>query len=254
MEKMRVQKFIARSGFCSRRKAEEFIKQGKVFINEKPVKLGDSAQDGDSIIICGRKIRLVEKKIYVILNKPVGYTCTNRKFSGEKNIFDLVNIKERLFIAGRLDKDSRGLVLLTNDGDLAQRLTHPKFECCKKYIVELRIKNKATLTGGHPIRVKLRIKDIENNFLKGVDINDNENMCVIAKVKDVKYLGDNRFEIMLTEGKKRQIRKMFKKFGCEVKDLSRTEIGELKLGNLKQGEYRYLTDNEIKILKSDSQH
>ena len=250
MEKMRVQKFIARSGFCSRRKAEEFIKQGKVFINEKPVKLGDSAQDGDSIIICGRKIRLVEKKIYVILNKPVGYTCTNRKFSGENNIFDLVNIKERLFIAGRLDKDSRGLVLLTNDGDLAQRLTHPKFECCKKYIVELRIKNKEFSSKADQ-HLAERIKDIENNFLKGIDISDNENMGVIAKVKNVKYLGDNRFEIMLTEGKKRQIREMFKKFGCEVKDLSRTEIGKLKLGDLKQGEYRYLNDNEIKILKSD---
>lgn len=240
MEKMRVQKFIARSGFCSRRKAEEFIKQGKVFVNKKLVKLGDVAQDGDCIIICGQEVKIAEKKVYIILNKPIGYTCTNRKFSGENNIFDLINIKERLFIAGRLDKDSRGLVLLTNDGDLAQRLTHPKFECCKKYTVELRIKNK-----------ELRIKDIKNNFLKGVVISNDENIGVIAKAKKIEYLGDNRFEIILTEGKKRQIKKMFKRFGCEVKDLSRTKIGKLRLGDLKQGEYRYLTDNEIKILKSE---
>ena len=234
MEKMRVQKFIARSGFCSRRKAEEFIKQGKVFINEKPVKLGDSAQDGDSIIICDRKIRLVEKKIYVILNKPVGYTCTNRKFSGEKNIFDLLNLKERLFIAGRLDKNSRGLVLLTNDGDLAQRLTHPKFECEKEYSV--RIKN-----------YELRIKNILNEFKKGVDIGDEDG---IVKVKKIKYLDNGKFEIVLTEGKKRQIRRMFKALGCEVDDLIRTRIGKLKLGDLKHGRWRYLDNNEIKIINN----
>lgn len=235
MEKMRVQKFIARSGFCSRRKAEEFIKQGKVFINKKIAKLGDIAQERDSVVICKQKIELAEKKVYIILNKQIGYTCTNRKFSGESNIFDLVDIKERLFIVGRLDKESRGLVLLTNDGDLAQRLMHPKFECCKKYITKVRMKD-------------VKMQDILGNFKKGVVISD-ENK--IAKVKGIKYLGDNRFEIILAEGKKRQIRKMFKKFGCEVEDLIRTEIGKLRLGNLKQGGWRHLTDSEIKILKSE---
>ena len=237
MEKMRVQKFIARSGFCSRRKAEEFIKQGKVFINKKLVKLGDSAQDKDSIIICGQKIRLAENRVYVILNKPTGYTCTNRKFSGEKNIFDLVNIKERLFVAGRLDKNSRGLVFLTNDGDLTQNLIHPKFECCKKY--KVLIGNK-----------KIDAKEILEKFKQGVVISNDENIGVIAKAKDVKYFGDNRFEMILAEGKKRQIKKMFKRFGYEVEDLLRIEIGKLKLGDLKEGSWRYLTDNEIKILKS----
>lgn len=238
MEKMRVQKFIARSGFCSRRKAEELIKQSRVFVGENIVKIGDRIVEDSEVFVDGEKIFLEKKKIYIILNKPIGYTCTNRKFLGEKNIFDLLDVKERLFIVGRLDKNSRGLVLLTNDGDLAQRLTHPKFEYPKIY--EALIEN-----------IKVDIKEILKKFKEGVTIIGNEKVGVIVKVKDIKYLGDNRFEIILTEGKKRQIRKMFKRFGCEVKDLVRIEIGKLRLGNLKQGEWRYLTNDEIKNLTPD---
>lgn len=222
--KIVLQKFIAQSGYCSRRNAEELIRQKKVFVNEKIVELGMKVDESDDVKIGKQKLSLSKEKIYIILNKPKGYTCTNRKFFSEKNVFDLVKTNERLFVVGRLDKDSRGLVLLTNDGDLALEMTHPRFEHEKEYIATI---------ANHQLRITNN--EIEGRIKRGVDIGEGDG---VVKAKDVKYLGDNKFKIILTEGKKRQIRRMFKAVGCEIKDLVRVRIGDIELGNLAEGKYK----------------
>ncbi|MCK5415807.1 rRNA pseudouridine synthase [Candidatus Parcubacteria bacterium] len=235
--KIVLQKFIANSGYCSRRKAEELIKDGKVFVNNKKPKLGDrvSSTGSEQVTVDGRKIETQEEKIYIMLNKPIGYVCTTRKFKGEENIFDLISIKMQsimsLHIVGRLDKNSHGLVLLTNDGELTQKLTHPKYEHEKEY--EILVKSKKS---------KVESFEIIKLFEEGVDIGDDDG---IVKVKDIKYLDDNKFSIILTEGKKRQIRRMFKVVDCDVINLTRTRIGKLKLGDLKKGEWRSINKKDI---------
>lgn len=221
---MVLQKYIAQSGYCSRRKAESFIVNGKVKVNGEIAKLGARVEEGDEVKICGKKLELENKKIYIILNKPVGYTCTNRRFEGEKNLFDLVKVKKRLFVVGRLDKNSRGLVLLTNDGDLTERMTHPRYEHEKEYEVKLKVESK-----------KLKVDGVISKLKKGVNIGDGDG---IVKVKNVECLGDGQFKIILTEGKKRQIRRMFKVVGYEVEDLFRVRIGNIKIGGLKEGEWK----------------
>jgi len=230
--KIILQKFIAESGYCSRRRAEELIKQGEVFVNGEVAEPGMKADDKDEIKIFGKIIGLPEEKIYIKINKPAGYTCTARRFPGEKYIFDLIGKKERLFIAGRLDKDSRGLILLTNDGDLTQRITHPSFGHEKKYTVKLES------SVPNPEVVVRRLKT-------GIDIEEGDG---VVKVKDAKCLNDKEFAITLNEGKKRQIRRMFMAFGLKVKDLVRNSIGTLELGDLPEGQWRPLKKKEIEEL------
>ena len=232
--KIILQKLISGSGYCSRRQAEKLIKNGHVKINGQLAFAGDQADPlRDKVTIKGRLLAEPEKKIYIKLNKPLDYTCTNRKFKGEKNIFDLVDIPERLFAVGRLDKDSRGLVLLTNDGDLTQRLAHPRFE--HKKIYEVKIKG-----------------DIKNNgliikkLIGGIDIGEGDG---IVRAKEVKYLQNNIFVITLSEGKKRQIRRMFRVLDLEVADLKRVDLAGLSLGDLKEGRWVYLNQEEINRLK-----
>ncbi|MFA6393606.1 MAG: pseudouridine synthase [Patescibacteria group bacterium] len=237
--KVILQKYIAQSGLASRRAAEILIRQGKVFVNGKKAQIGMAVDIGDApeVKVGGKKLRLPEEKIYTKLNKPSGYTSTARKFKGEKNVFDLIKLKERLFIVGRLDKDSRGLILLTNDGELANKLTHPRYEKEKEYIAEI---------SNSKFQIPKREKEVVFQFTEGIDIGEGDG---IVKAKKVKYLGDNKFNLVLTEGKKRQIRRMFKKLGLEVRDLVRVRIGKLELGNLKEGEWKKLTEDEIKKLK-----
>lgn len=222
-----MQKFIADSGLCSRRKAEDLIRIGKVKINGHVAELGMKAGEEDEVIVDGNKIIINNRKIYIKLNKPAGYTCTNRKFKGEKNIFELVDLKERLFAVGRLDKDSRGLVLLTNDGELTNKLTHPRYGHEKEYIVEVECS-------------KLKVESIVKQIEQGVDVGEGDG---IAKARDIKYLGDNKFKIVLGQGKKRQIRRMFKALGCDVIDLLRIRIGKFELEDLKEGEWEYINVN-----------
>jgi pseudouridine synthase len=227
--KIVLQKYIADSGYCSRRQAEEFIRKGKVSVNKKKAELGMRVDDKDEIVLEGRAIGEKKENIYIVLNKPIGYTCTNRKFKGEKNVFDLVKTTERLFVVGRLDKDSQGLVLLTNDGDLAQEITHPSFESEKKYIVE--IENK-----------KPHSKEIVNRFMKGIDIGEGDG---IVWTKNIRHLSKNKFEITLIEGKKRQIRRMFEKSGEKVLRLKRISIGKYKLTNLAESKWKKINKNQI---------
>lgn len=231
---MILQKAIAASGYCSRRKAEELIRAGHVRINGEKANIGDMTDpDFVEIRIKGKVLPGPEKKIYIKLNKPLGYTCTNKKFKNEKNIFDIVNVPARLFAVGRLDKDSRGLILLTNDGDLAQLLAHPRFQHEKTY--EVRVREDVQNPQG-----------VMNKLLKGVDIGEGDG---IAHIKAAKYLQDRIFIITLTEGKKRQIRRMFGLLGLHVADLRRIGLAGLGIGILKEGSWTYLSQAEIDKLK-----
>jgi len=232
--KIILQKIIAASGYTSRRKAEELIRSEQVEINGQVAMIGASADPiKDKITISGRSLSTPASPIYIKLNKPVGYVCTNRSFPGEKNIFDLLKTTERLFAVGRLDKESRGLVLLTNDGDLAQRLAHPKFQHDKVY--EVKTQEKIT-----------KSDSIVTQFKKGINIGEEDG---VVRVKDIKYLQNGLFVITLSEGKKRQIRRMFKALDLNIIDLKRTKISSLALGNLKEGQWQYLDKEEIKKLK-----
>ncbi len=233
--KMILQKAIAESGYCSRRKAEELIRNGKVEINGSPAFIGEQADpEKDKITIQGHLLSKPEKKIYLMLNKPLDYTCTNRRFPNEKNVFDLVNLPNRLFTIGRLDKNSRGLILLTNDGDLAQKLSHPKFGHYKEYEVKIKAEN---------INPSLIVK----KFSEGVDLGEGDTYVKVIKIK---YLQNKIFRITLGEGKKRQIRRMFAALGAKVVNLKRISFSGLTLDNLPEGKWRYLNEEEIKKLKS----
>jgi pseudouridine synthase len=220
-QKSRLQKAIAESGYCSRRRAEELIQEGIVTVNDEVANIGQTVTDDDEILIDGKPLKSQSQKIYIALNKPEGYTCTNRRFKGERNIFDLVDINERLFIVGRLDKNSRGLVILTNDGEYAQKLTHPRYHHEKVY--EVAITNDKELDP----------KDIASCLKKGIT-SDGEFLVA----KKATYLGDDIYKVTLTEGKKRQLRRMFGYLDLRVNDLIRTQIGSTKLGDLEEGEWQ----------------
>jgi len=224
-----LQKYIANSGLCSRRKAEELVRLGKVKVNGDLAQLGARVSKEDVILVEGKLVRKLEKKVYIILNKPKGYVCTSRSFEGEKNVFELIKKRPsslleegKLHIVGRLDKDSRGLVLFTNDGEFTEKMTHPRYGHEKEYFVQLQYKDN-----------ELRIEEIKNKFFFGIDIGEEDG---VVKAKSVEFLGAGKLKIILTTGKKRQIRRMFQALGYEVNDLKRTRIGNIKLGDLKEGE------------------
>lgn len=220
--KIVLQKFIAESGLCSRRAAEELIRSGRVDVNGVVAELGVRVDVDDLVFVNGQKISGAVPKIYIKLNKPVAYVCTNRKFKGEKSVFDLVkNIPERLHVVGRLDKDSRGLLILTNDGEYTRMATHPSCEHEKKYLVKI----------AHDLEMGRKDREeIISQFKKGIEIEGG-----LARAISVQYY-NGLFEIVLSEGKKRQIRRMFEAVGCRVIDLQRISIGEVELGDLREGE------------------
>ncbi|MEA2092753.1 MAG: pseudouridine synthase [Patescibacteria group bacterium] len=216
-----LQKFIANSGYCSRRKAEELIRQGKVKVNNEISVLGTRVNDSDTVVVNERKIEKESKLLYIALNKPKEYLCTNKKKKGEKNVFSLVKRKERLFVVGRLDKDSRGLVILTNDGYFTYRLTHPSFSHEKEYLVETS---------------KNINEEVVEKMKEGVDIGEKTK----AKAKKIERIESKKYRVILGEGKKRQIRRMFEVFNCTVLDILRVRIDKYKLGDLKESEWRFI--------------
>lgn len=238
-----LQKYIADSGMCARRKAEELIRLGQVKVNGKRAELGQRVEMTDEVIVSGRKIKTATHKVYLKLNKPVGYVSTNATKRGEKPVFELIKTSERLFVVGRLDKDSRGLMILTNDGELAQQLAHPSFEHEKKYIVKV---SQGRSKAEHALPFKLT-DAVLRHFLTGIDIGEGDG---VVRAKSIKYLRTNTFEIVLTYGKKRQIRRMFAAFELLVMDLQRIEIAGLKLGALKERESKALTAQEVAMLKT----
>ena len=235
MTKERLQKYIAHTGYCSRRKADDLISNSRsVFVNGSLAESGMKVGENDEVMIDGVFIGGEKKKVYIKMNKPIGYTCTSRKFKGEKNVYELLpqNISKdkSIHIVGRLDKDSQGLILLTNDGDLTQELTHPSNDHQKNYIVKL--KNKSDRD----------FKNIEKSFLQGINVEE----IGFVRAKKIKRINDNTFEVVLTEGKKRQIRMMFRSLGEHVEGLKRVSIGILTLGDLGIGSWEYLKGGEVK--------
>lgn len=233
---MRLNKFIAQSGLASRRKAEEYIEQGRVKINGVTMtNFAYSVTEGDVVEIDGRVIRSEAKKVYYVLNKPVGYITSAADEKGRPTVLGLVkDIEERVFPVGRLDYNTSGLIVMTNDGDLAYKLTHPKHHVYKTY--------RAVVQG-------LFTEEKANRLRKGVDIGGFITSKAIVKIE--KQLDRSSIiEIKIFEGKNRQVRKMFSQVGHKVVELERTAIGDINLGRLKTGHYRKLSKSEIDYLKN----
>jgi len=234
----RLQKYMASCGVASRRKCEELILEGKVKVNGTLVnELGIKVDEAKDIVeYNGKIIKKEEKKIYIMLNKPEGYICSVKDEKDRKTILDLVKVDERIYPIGRLDYDSSGLILLTNDGDIYNKIIHPRTEINKKYIAV--VKNKIT------------DKDIKS-FEQGIDIGGY--ITAPALIKILSYDEDKNIstvEVNIHEGKNRQIRRMCSALNHEVLSLKRVAIGEIKLAYLKRGEYRELNSEEIKYISS----
>ena len=224
MDKKRINKYLSEVGFCSRRKADDYISDGRVYINGKPALLGSKVSIEDEISVDGEIIQYKDKKkVYIAFNKPVGIECTgNHKV--KDNIIDYINHKERLFTIGRIDKQSEGLILLTNDGDIVNNVLRAENRKEKEYIVTVNKKITTEFIG------KMR---------KGVRI-----MGRITRKCFVKKIHENRFKIILTQGMNRQIRRMCEVLGYRVTKLKRVRIMDIHL-DTKVGEYRNLNNDEI---------
>ena len=236
---MRINKYIALCGVASRRKAEELILAGKVKVNENIVKeLSYQVDEENDVVKVDDKIIKEENKlVYILLNKPEGYITTVKDQFDRESVLDLVtDIKERVYPIGRLDYETSGLLLLTNDGDLTYKLTHPKHEVDKTYVA--RVKGKLT-----PDEIKM--------FKSGLKIEDY--VTAPAKLKVIRYdekTNVSLLEIKIHEGKNRQVRKMCKAINHPVLRLKRTAMGKIRIGECEIGKYRYLTEDEVKYLKS----
>ena len=233
---MRLNKYIAAAGVCSRRKADELIANGNVRINGAVMKeMGYDVADSDTVQVNGRTISAASKKVYVAVNKPLGYITSMDDDRSRATVAELVaDIPERLFPVGRLDYNTTGLLIMTNDGDLTYTLTHPKHEVWKTYI--------ATVSGVISDNRIARLR-------KGIDIGGF--VTSPAKVRVIKQMPRHAVvEISIHEGKNRQVRKMFAAIGNKVQELERVSIGDIRLGRLMSGHYRKLTREEIEYLKS----
>jgi 23S rRNA pseudouridine2605 synthase len=228
---MRLQKFLAHAGICSRRKAEAYIQEKRVQVNGEIIDSPGLKIDPekDSVVFDSQTVTLKENKkhIYIALNKPVGYV-TSCSQKNTKIVLDLIDIRERIYPVGRLDKDSKGLILLTDDGQLHNKVSHPSFNHEKVYLV------KTT----HPLS-----KNGLNQLRNGVVVDGR-----MTRKCRVQQLSRNRFKITLKEGRNRQIRKMVGKIGNQVDTLQRIKMANINLGKLKEGQWRYLTQKEIETL------
>lgn len=221
---MRINKFISETGFCSRREADKLVESGQVTINGVRAVLGSQAEEGDDVRINGRRLdEKKEKHVYIALNKPVGITSTTESHI-QGNIVDFVGHAERIFPIGRLDKDSEGLILLTSDGDIVNRILRSEGRHEKEYIVTVD-------------------RPITDAFVRGMSsgvkiLGEMTLPCTITR------MSERTFRIILTEGKNRQIRRMCSAFGYEVRKLQRIRIMNIRLGSQKVGTWRDLTEQE----------
>lgn len=238
----RLHKYIARCGVASRRKAEELIARGVIKVNgEKVTQQGILINpETDVVEVDGKRITPYKSLVYYALNKPRGYISTCDDDHAKNKITDLVPPYPRVFPVGRLDKDSEGLIILTNDGELSMKLTHPRFDHEKEYLVHVKIKSPSGLLSNEALMEKLK------NLEKGVKIEGKVTRPAKIIVEEVNAAKRQIiFRIILQEGRKRQIRRMCDSLGFTVKSLKRIRIGKLELGNLKPGEYRIVGREEI---------
>lgn len=233
----RLQKYLAAAGIASRRKCEELILQGKIEVNGKVVtELGTKVTDEDKIKYNGKIVKKEEEKVYILLNKPIGYVTTAKDQFSRDTVLDLVKINKRIVPVGRLDMYTSGALILTNDGDLVNKLIHPKNEVNKTY--------NATVAGKVSID---DIKKLEEGVIIDEDYKTKPAKVKILKIDEEKNL--SRIQITIHEGKNRQVRKMCEAIGKRVIALHRSKFANLEVNKLKLGEWRYLTPNEIKKLK-----
>ena len=229
VELTRINKFLSEIGYCSRRQADALIEQGRVYVNRKSAKMGMRVSEEDLIEVDGERInQSKKKKIFIALNKPRGVVCTTNSGVEENNIIDFVNFSERVFPIGRLDKSTTGLILLTNDGETANKILKTANNNEKEYLVKVN-------------------RPIPESILKKMS----EGVPMLGKITrkcSVKKIKTNQFKIILTQGLNRQIRRMCNHFGYKVVSLQRIRIMNIKL-DLPEGKFRLLNDQEIKELK-----
>jgi len=222
----RINKYLSEVGFCSRRAADKLIEEGKVTINGEITKIGSKVEEGDQVEVEDQKIinPTKQKNIYLAFNKPIGIVCTTDRRVEPDNVIDFIKYPKRIFPIGRLDKPSEGLIFLTNDGDIVNKILRAKNNHEKEYIVSV----------NRPIN-----KDFIQRMSNGVEILD-----TITKNCFVKQLGQKKFKIILTQGLNRQIRRMCESLGYRVKSLKRVRIMNIKL-DLPKGEYREFSKEEL---------
>ncbi len=232
---VRLQKYMADCGVASRRKCETMIEEGRVRVNGRVVsELGSKIDpQHDKVSVDKLLIRPSVNQVYIALNKPSGYVCTAQDQFDRKIVTDLIDIKERIVPVGRLDYNSEGLLFLTNDGDFTYRVTHPKNKIQKKYYVQV---------NGIPTEDEIA------QMVSGVTIDDFNTKGTM--IQYVKTNGNTaHYRVTISQGKNRQIRKMFEHFGYTVKKLKRVAIGNIRLGQLRTGQWRFLTKEEVENFK-----
>ncbi|KOF57945.1 MULTISPECIES: pseudouridine synthase [Clostridium] len=230
----RLQKYMASCGVASRRKCEKLIEEGRVSVNGVTItELGFKINtDSDKVFLDGKPIKIEEKKIYIALNKPKGYITASSDNRGRKTVIDIFDFKERLFPVGRLDYETSGLLIITNDGEIFNKIMHPKQNINKTYIA---------LVSGIPDETEI------STLKKGVDIGGY--ITAPSEASIVKVEGKNSIlKIVIHEGKKRQVRRMCRAIHHHVIELKRVSIGSITLGDLEVGQWRYLSKDEVNYL------
>ena len=232
----RLQKVIANSGYCSRRKAEDLIRENKVKVDGELAHIGDSVKSNSIIEIEGHILEKEEMKYYILLNKPRGVVTTVKDPEGRKTVIDIIGAKKRIYPVGRLDYDTTGAILLTNDGELTNKLTHPKNEIEKVYIAKI----KGVIDGASIMKLR-----------KGVVIDNYKTREARVKLKSYSKVNNTSLvEVTIHEGHNHQVKKMFEQVGYEVIGLTRIRFAFLEIKDLKSGEFRSLTPKEVKRLYS----
>lgn len=230
-KEIRLNKYIAMCGVCSRRDADKLIEEGKVTINGRPAGMGDKVSEGDSVKVGSKLLKLADETIVLAYYKPVGVTCTERDAHAAITVTEALKFKERVTYAGRLDRDSEGLLLMTNDGDLIQNMMKGENAHEKEYVVKV----------NRPVYAEMLEKMEKGVYLKGLK--------TTTRPCKVKKISHDTFSIVLTQGLNRQIRRMCEVFNAKVIMLKRIRVVNVTLGGLKPGEYRQLSKDEIDSLK-----
>jgi len=233
MEPTRVNKFLTEANYCSRRQADKLIVEGRVKINDRQAKLGDKVTEDDIVIVDGSQVAIPNKAhIYLMLNKPVGIICTTDETAPD-NIVQFIDFPERIYPVGRLDVESSGMIILTNDGSIVNKILRAEHQIEKEYVVE--------------VAEEITSEQIKM-LQKGVELDDGK-----TKPCKVKKISPKKFAIVITEGRNRIIRRMVDVIGHQVVRLARVRIGKLQLSNMKVGTYRKLSDEEVAMLMENPQ-